>query len=246
MTRDEENAIAPVALVTGAAKRIGAQIVAELHKAGFRILIHCHQSLETAREQVASYNAIRAESAHYLLGDLSERGIGAKLIDQALAWGGRLDLLVNNASQFSSHEDDWDKLFATNLRAPYELSRAAFPYLEKTQGSIVNITDIHASRPLRTYAIYCQTKAALAMQTLALALEFAPKVRVNAVAPGSIIWPEGDNELSAEDQTKILCKTLLQRHGHPEYIAQAVMYCVNNDFVTGQTLRVDGGRDLDC
>ena len=135
-------------------------------------------------------------------------------------------------------------MWRCNVQAPYQLSHAALPYLEGTQGSIINITDVHAHTPLRGYAAYCQTKAALAMQTRALAQEFAPSVRVNAIAPGAIMWPEGANQLDSTIQEKIITKTLLKRHGTPENIAQAMIYLVNNTYVTGQSLQVDGGRHL--
>ena len=118
----------------------------------------------------------------------------------------------------------------------------AAPHLAKTQGCIVNITDLHAEYPMKEYAVYCQTKAALWMQTQALARELAPHIRVNAVAPGAIVWPEGDNLLSTTLQNKIIEKTLLKRHGDPKYIAQTVMFCINNLFMTGQQICVDGGR----
>jgi pteridine reductase len=237
-----ESTSAPVALVTGAAKRIGSEIVKQLHEAGFRVVIHCHQSYQTALTQVAQYNQQRSHSAYTITADLCQSDVASQLIGNVINWAGQLDLLVNNASIFSKHNDDWADMFACNVHAPYELSMAAFPHLVKTQGSIINITDIHAQKPLRGYAAYCQSKAALAMQTQALALEFAPSVRVNAIAPGAIVWPEGDNQLEIDFQARIVAKTLLQRHGHPRYIAKAVLYLANNDFVTGQSLSVDGGR----
>ena len=237
-----ETAAAPVALVTGAAKRIGAEIVAYLHRAGFRVVIHCHQSQQAGATQVADYNQQRADSAHLVIADLCQSNVASQLVGEVIDWAGQCDLLVNNASIFSKHNDDWAALFACNVHAPYDLSLAAYPYLVKTQGSIINITDIHAHKPLRGYAAYCQSKAALAMQTRALALEFAPAVRVNAIAPGSIVWPEGDNQLTADRQQRILANTLLKRQGHPRYIAEAVLYLANNDFVTGQRLSIDGGR----
>lgn len=237
-----ETTSAPVALVTGAAKRIGAEIVAYLHRAGFRVVIHCHQSQQTAATQVARYNQQRANSAHMIIADLCQPNVASQLMDEVIDWAGQCDLLVNNASIFSKHNDDWAALFACNVHAPYDLSLAAYPHLVKTLGSIINITDIHAHKPLRGYAAYCQSKAALAMQTQALAQEFAPVVRVNAIAPGSIVWPEGNNQLAVDRQQRVVAKTLLKRHGHPRYIAEAVLYLVNNDFVTGQSLSIDGGR----
>ncbi len=234
----------PVALVTGAAHRIGAVIAKHLHQAGFRVVVHCYLSLDAAAHLVAECNQIRDDSALVLSADLCSPAAPQDLVAAILAQWGHLDLLVNNASVFSSHDEDWEQMWRCNVQAPYQLSRVAFPHLSLTQGSIINITDIHAHTPLRHHPAYCQTKAALAMQTKALAQEFAPQVRVNAIAPGAIIWPEGENTLTQAKQEHIVSKTLLKRHGNPENIAQAVLYLVNNTYVTGQSLRVDGGRYL--
>lgn len=232
----------PVALVTGAAHRIGAAIAKQLHQAGFRVVVHCHHSLDSATYLVSECNQIRNDSALVLSADLCAPSAAQDLVAAILSQWGQLDLLVNNASVFSSHDEAWEQMWRCNVQAPYQLSRAAFPHLSATQGSIINITDIHAHTPLRQHPAYCQTKAALAMQTKALAQEFSPLVRVNAIAPGAIIWPEGDNALTQAKQEHILSKTLLKRHGNPENITQAVLYLVNNTYVTGQSLQVDGGR----
>lgn len=234
----------PVALVTGAAQRIGAAIARRLHQSGFHVMVHYHHSKEAAMHLADQLNQERANSADTVGADLRDQGAAQVIIDASLSRFGQLNLLVNNASIFSRQDADWMDMFLCNVQAPYGLSLAAFSHLSQTKGSIINITDIHASMPLRHYAAYCQSKAALAMQTRALALEFAPAVRVNAIAPGAIAWPEGDNQVSPNVQDQIIAKTLLQRHGAPQYIAKAVMYLVDNDFVTGQTLQVDGGRYL--
>ncbi|MEI6093970.1 MAG: pteridine reductase [Gammaproteobacteria bacterium] len=234
----------PVALITGAAQRIGAVLANQLHQAGFRVVVHYHHSEAAATESVAAFNKLRANSAVALSADLCSPSAVSFLLEGTVAQWGRLDLIVNNASIFSRQDSDWERMWRCNVQAPYQLSHAAFPYLEATQGSIINITDVHAHTPLRGYAAYCQTKAALAMQTRALSQEFAPSVRVNAIAPGAIMWPEGANQLDSTIQEKIITKTLLKRHGTPENIAQAMMYLVNNTYVTGQSLQVDGGRHL--
>ena len=234
----------PVALITGAAQRIGAVLANQLHQAGFRVVVHYHHSEAAATESVAAFNKLRANSAVALSADLCSPSAVSFLLDATVAQWGRLDVIVNNASIFSRQDLDWERMWRCNVQAPYQLSHAAFPYLEATQGSIINITDVHAHTPLRGYAAYCQTKAALAMQTRALSQEFAPSVRVNAIAPGAIMWPEGVNQLDSTIQEKIITKTLLKRHGTPENIAQAMMYLVNNTYVTGQSLQVDGGRHL--
>jgi len=239
-----------VVLVTGAARRVGAAVAEACHAAGFRVAIHCRHSLTEAHELAAKLNALRPDSAAVFPADLADPAIAPLLIEHVLDWTGRLDLLVNNASLFfrtdynSMNMDDWHSLFTVNVQTPFALSIAARPALAAQQGSIVNITDIHAERPLKGYSVYCQSKAALMMQTRSLAREFAPDVRVNAVAPGSVAWPEQDNALSADIQKTIIASTPLKRHGTPEYIAQAVLALAENTFVTGQILNVDGGRSI--
>lgn len=237
--------VSRVALVTGAARRIGAAIAVRLHQAGFHVIIHCHRSEEPARVLTAQLNHLRANSALVLVADLLIKSSALALIPSAIEWAGRLDLLVNNASIFrrdSDNEADWDDLFLTNTRAPFWLSHAAYPYLAAQEGAIINLTDIHAEKPLKGYSVYCQSKAALALQTKALALKFAPKVRVNAIAPGAIAWPEDTNKIDQDIQTKIIKSTPLKRHGDPAFIAEALLNIALNPFITGQTLNVDGGR----
>ena len=235
---------APVALVTGASRRIGAAIAQHLQAAGFRVVIHCHQSRLVAQVLADEMNRLRGDSARVLSADLYDLDAAQQLLTDTLAWTGRIDLLVNNASMFSRNESDWEAMFTLNVKAPFLLSYAARPSLAKTHGSIINLTDIHADKPLKGYAVYCQSKAALSMQTKALAREFAPNVRVNAVAPGAIMWPEQGNQLSDEQQQMIIASTPLKRHGSPLFIAQAVLALAKNEFITGQTLSVDGGRGL--
>lgn len=239
-----------VALVTGAARRIGAEIASQLHLAGFNVLIHCHNSLPEAQKLVEALNSQRPKSAQVIQQDLCAPDAAKSLIDAALALGGRLDVLVNNASVFertnflSFDEKNWDHLFTANVKAPFLLSLAARSHLALQQGVIINITDIHAERPLKGYSEYCQSKAALILQTKSLAREFAPDVRVNAVSPGAIVWPEHANIVSEEEQAEIISKTPLKRKGQPQYIAQAVLALVENSFITGQILKVDGGRSI--
>jgi len=236
-----------VALVTGAARRIGASIATHLHQAGFNVVIHCHQSQSEAEQLAAKMNSTRKNSALVLVADLMIMSKAVELIANTMGWANRLDLLVNNASVFtkaSLDETEWDRLFTTNVKAPFWLSHSAYPHLAAHQGSIINITDIHAKKTLKDYSSYCQSKAALAMQTTTLAREFAPKVRVNAVAPGATIWPELANQLSEAIQQKIIARTPLKQHGDPLFIAQAVLALVENPFITGQTLSVDGGQEV--
>lgn len=238
----------PVALVTGGARRIGKSIVEHLHAHKFRVVIHCHHSVREAQALAVQLNQRQPNTATVMVANLALSTDIQALMTQALDWGQRLDLLVNNASVFIKTNiratADWDTHFNINVKAPFLLSQQAFTALSQSCGSIINITDIHADKPLKDYSIYCQSKAALVMQTKSLAREFAPNIRVNAIAPGAIAWPEGDNQLNNTLQQQIIDKTPLKRHGDPSYIAHAVLSLVNNPFITGQILAVDGGRSL--
>ncbi|CEG58923.1 pteridine reductase [Legionella fallonii] len=241
---------AKVALVTGGARRIGAAIVTLLHQAGYKVVIHCRNTLSEAHALAVELNNKQQDSALILQRELTEDLAAQEIMTTISDWTGRLDLLVNNASIFVRTEydsfsaTDWQALFDIHVKVPFLLSQAAYPLLKERSGCIINITDIHAEKPLKGYSVYCQSKAALKMQTESLAREFAPEVRVNAVAPGAIMWPENVNSLTREEQQKIIAKTPLKRHGNPQFIAQAVLSLAQNPFITGQTLNVDGGRSL--
>ncbi|KTC92108.1 pteridine reductase [Legionella cincinnatiensis] len=241
---------AKIALVTGGARRVGAVIVQKLHVIGYKVVIHCHQSLQEAQLLAKNLNAQRANSVFVVQKELSEPTAAEDLMAAVNDWAGRLDLLINNASLFirtkttSFSTTDWNALFDIHVKAPFLLSLAARPLLAKQSGSIINITDIHAENPLKGYSVYCQSKAALEMQTKSLAREFAPQVRVNAIAPGAIMWPESANALSPEIQEKIIAKIPLKKHGDPKYIAQAILALAENPYITGQILKVDGGRSI--
>lgn len=246
----ENKQVNPTAIVTGAARRIGAEIARALHQAGFRIVIHCHQSLSEANQLATALNVERADSALAVQFDLSVPEACDSLIEAAIQWTGSLHVLVNNASLFMRSDlsqpqcNLGESLYALNVFAPWRLSVNARPWLEKVSGNIINITDIHAEKPLKGYAEYCQSKAALWMQTKALAREFAPHLRVNAVAPGAIVWPEQENIVSQSVKNQIMKETPLNMHGHPQFIADAVLALIANPFITGQVLRVDGGRSI--
>ncbi|HEX4045313.1 MAG TPA: pteridine reductase [Gammaproteobacteria bacterium] len=242
---------AKVALVTGAARRVGAEIARVLHQAGMRVALHYHTSETAARLLCEQFNQQRPQSALAIAADLQAADSENKLIQQVIDQWQRLDVLVNNASQFyptplaEVTSATWEALLHSNVKAPFFLAQAAAPFLAAQQGSIINITDIHAERPLKAYSVYCISKAALLMATKALAKELAPNVRVNAVAPGAVCWPEGDNALSSTEQQKIIDRTLLARAGSPSDIAKAVLFFVRDaDYVTGQILSVDGGRSV--
>jgi pteridine reductase len=238
-----------VALVTGAARRLGAAIAHCLHAAGANVVIHYRGAESEATQLEAQLNASRKGSAMRLKGDLLAPIAPQALIGAALERWGRLDLLVNNASSFYAtaiggiEAAQWDELIGSNLRAPLFLAQTAAPHLAATKGSIVNIVDIHAERPLKGYLVYSVAKAGLAALTRALALELAPAVRVNAVAPGAIAWPE-DGQFDAAERERIVATTPLKRIGAPEDIARGVHYLATAPFVTGHLLAVDGGRSL--
>lgn len=239
----------PVALVTGGAQRIGAAIARALHAAGYRVLVHYRDSADAATALVQELNALRSESAHRLCANLDSTAAVQALANQAgQAWG-RLDLLVNNASAFhptpigSVNEAQWDSLFASNLKAPFFLSQALAPLLAHSQGSIVNLVDIHAQKPLAQHTVYCVAKAGLVMLTQSLALELAPAVRVNGIAPGAILWPPGQHPDAGEVAQRV-AGIPLRRKGEPEDIANTVLFLARSPYITGQVIAVDGGRSL--
>ncbi|MDR3491056.1 MAG: pteridine reductase [Gammaproteobacteria bacterium] len=249
--QDRQIIATKVALVTGAARRIGAEIAETLHTAGMNVVLHYHTSQQEAESLSAKLNKKRSDSAIFLQADLTQMTALNELVSQAAAKWGSLDVLVNNASEFYTTElsqvtvAEWDDLMSCNLKAPFFLSLAARPYLKMQKGCIVNIADIHGERPMRDYSIYCISKAGLMMVTKALAKELGPDVRVNAVSPGAIMWPEGENSLTEKVKQKIIERTALQRAGAANEIAKAVLYLVRDaDYVTGQVLAVDGGRSL--
>jgi pteridine reductase len=241
----------PLALVTGGARRIGAAIVRRLHADGYDIALHFRQSLDDARALAAGLNATRAGSVLLLQAELDTAEHATALVADTIAKRGRLDALVNNASAFfpsplgATTGAQWNALFDANARAPFFLAQAAAPWLREARGAIVNLVDIHAQRPLRDHAVYGMSKAALVHLTRALALELAPDVRVNAVAPGAILWPEQGKDAAAKHQA--LRATPLGRTGTPEEVAEAVRWLLRDaTYCTGQLLAVDGGRLLEA
>ena len=235
-------------LITGAAKRVGAEIARTLHAAGANVLLHYRSAEAEAEALVAALNALRPGSAACVQADLGAVTELPRLVDAAIGVFGRLDALVNNASSFfptpigSIDEVAWDDLIGSNLKGPLFLSQAAASHLRVARGAIVNITDIHAEWPLKNYPLYSAAKAGLLGLTRALALELAPDVRVNAVAPGPIAWPE-DGGFDADARAKIIDRTLLKRQGEPSDIGRTVRFLIYDaPYVTGQVINVDGGR----
>ena len=240
-----------VALITGGARRVGAAIARKLHGAGASVVIHYHRSAAEAQALAAELNAIRPSSVTPLGGNLLDLKVLTSLVEATIARHGHLDVLVNNASTFyptpvgEITEAQWDDLMGTNLKVPLFLSQAAAPHLKARDGLILNIADIHGQRPLRYHTVYSPAKAGLIMLTQSLARELAPQVRVNAIAPGPVEFPE--QGLTDEMKQAIIDKTLLKRRGSPEDIARAALFFVTEaPYVTGQILAVDGGRSANA
>ncbi len=237
------------ALVTGAARRIGAVIAEALHNAGSGVIIHYMDSAGPAEALAERLNGVRKGSALTAQCDLRETSQIDGMLTRAVGRTGRLDVLVNNASSFyptplgSITADQWRDLVGTNLKAPLFLSQAALPHLRRTRGTIVNIVDVHWQRPLRNHAVYGAAKAGLAMLTRSLAKDLGPDIRVNGVSPGAILWPEGG--IPEPVQESIIRQIPLKRPGEPRDIATAVLFLVRDaPYVNGQILAVDGGRSV--
>jgi len=239
--------ITKTALITGGAKRIGEVTSRLLHEAGYNVIIHCRLSEQTANELAEELNNIRADSAKVVQADLNDETIYNHLIEKAFQCWSRLDVLVNNASSFyptsigSITLDDWNNLINSNMKAPLFLAQAAAPYLKQVQGNIINMTDVHAQRPMKDHTVYCAAKAGLVMLTMSLAKELGPEIRVNSVAPGAILWP--DNDMPEHTKKLILERTTLKKPGDPIDIAKTILFLVRDaHYITGQIIAVDGGR----
>lgn len=242
----------PVTVITGGAKRIGAEICATLHQRGFNIVLHYRHAKKEARQLSESLNARRPKSCVLHQAELNDLEDIEGLAHYATQAWGRLDLLVNNASSFyptpvlQAQETDWDDLMSSNLKGAFFLSQKLAPALQKQQGSIINIIDIYAQHPLKNHPIYCIAKAGLVAMTQSLALELGPDIRVNGVSPGAILWPETDTQdKDKQDQVQqeIIRRTCLERRGEPKDIAQTVAFLAQDaPFISGQIIAVDGGR----
>jgi len=237
------------ALVTGAAKRIGRSIATGLHDQGVNVAIHYRSSSEEARQLCDDLNSKRESSAQCFQANLANVEEVSSLVEKVLAWSSRLDILVNNASTFyptglgQITEDDWVDLMGSNLKGPLFLSQAAAPHLRSSNGTIINIVDIHARRPLRDHIVYGTAKAGLTMLTKSLAKELAPAVRVNGIAPGAITWPE--EGMSDSVKETIIGQIPLGRTGSPEDIVNAVIFLAGDaTYSSGQIIAIDGGRSL--
>jgi pteridine reductase len=249
MNRESHVNKQPVVLVTGGARRVGAAIVRHLHASGYAVAIHYRNSADDAEALAHDLNATRERSAATFAGAFEGDATPDILVASVLEHFGRLDGLVNNASAFyptaigATTAAHWDDLFAANARAPFFLAQAAAPALRDAHGAIVNIVDIYGERPLVGHTVYSMAKAALVMLTQALAKDLAPDIRVNAVAPGAILWPESGKPEEAADA--LIAKTPLGRKGDPADVAEAVRWLLMDArYTTGQVIRIDGGRAL--
>ena len=240
-----------VVLITGGAKRVGAAICRMLHAEGANLMIHYRQSVSEARALQAELNLQRPNSAAIIHGDLLNLAVLPTLVEETVNHFGRLDVLINNASSYYATElgeigdDEWQDLIGSNLKAPLFLSQAASSELIKTKGCIINITDMHVERPKKGYIVYSVAKAGLATLTKSLAYEMAPDVRVNAVAPGPVLWPEDNPQFDEVYRKRVISQTLLKRIGEADDVAKAVRFLIQDaPFMTGQVIAVDGGRSL--
>jgi len=235
--------------ITGGAKRIGAAMARHFHANGANLILHYRNSVDEAQALASELLQGRPDSVALIQADLLDTAGLAKVAAESEQAFGQLDVLINNASSFyptplgTVTEQQWDDLLGSNLKAPFFLAQALAPALKKSQGMILNMADIHARRPLRQHTVYCIAKAGLSMLTLSLAKELGPEVRVNAIAPGAILWPEA--QMAPEDREQIIREIPLARSGTPEDIAQTALFYISAaPYITGQVLAVDGGRSL--
>ena len=240
-----------IVLITGGAKRVGASICRLLHKNGANLMIHYRTSVNEARGLQAELNLKRANSVAIIQGDLLNLSVLPSLVQETIKHFGKLDVLINNASSYypteigGINEEQWQDLMGSNLKAPLFLSQAAAIELRKQQGCIINITDMHVERPKKGYIVYSIAKAGLVTLTKSLAHELSPEVRVNAVAPGPVMWPENNPQFDELYRQRVISQTLLKRIGEPNDIAKAVKFLIQDaPFITGQVIAVDGGRSL--
>jgi len=240
-----------VILITGGAKRVGATMCRELHKQGARLMIHYNNSISEARALQAELNLLRPNSVAIIQGDLLNLNVLPTLVSETVHQFGKLDVLINNASTYyptdlgQINEENWQDLIGSNLKAPVFLAQAAATELRKNSGCIINITDMHIERPKKGYIVYSVAKAGLVTLTKSLAHELSPEVRVNAVAPGPVQWPESNPQFDEVYRQRVINQTLLKRVGEAEDVAKAVKFLIYDaPFITGHILAVDGGRSL--
>lgn len=240
-----------VVLITGAGKRVGAVIAQHCHQLGMRVAIHYRESAQQASNLCDRFNQQRQDSSIAVGADLRETEKLEGLITAVIKKWGRLDVLINNASSFYTvplakvTPLTWEDIIGSNLKAPFFLSQSAAPYLKQHKGCIINLVDIQAQRPLKNYSVYCIAKAGLVMLTKSLAKELGPDIRVNAIAPGIVLWPDDETEFNKALRETIVTRNALKRAGTPQDIANAAVFLIDHaDFITGQVIAIDGGRSL--
>ena len=240
-----------IAIVTGGAKRIGASICRRLHKSNINLIIHYKTSEKEAISLRDELNKQRKNSASLIQADLLDPKSYSKIINEAIKIYGQLNFLINNASTYyptkinQIDQLNWDNLIGSNLKAPLFLCKEAAPFLKENNGSIINITDAHITKPKENYIIYSIAKAGLTTLTKSLAKELGPEIRVNAVAPGPVLWPENSNEFNSSYRKKVISQTMLKKVGEPDDVAKAVEFLLlNSNFITSHILNVDGGRSF--
>ncbi len=247
----DPNSQQKVVLITGGAKRVGAAICRLLHASGANLMIHYRNSVNEARALQSEFNLQRPNSAAIIQADLLTLAALPGLVQETIRHFGRLDVLINNASSYyptelgQIDEQQWHDLTGSNLQAPLFLAQAAANELRRRRGCIVNITDMHVERPKKGYIVYSVAKAGLVTLTKSLAHELAPEVRVNAVAPGPVLWPEDNPQFDEVYRQRVISQTLLKRIGESDDVARAVRFLIDDaPFITGQIIAVDGGRSL--
>jgi pteridine reductase len=237
-----------VMLITGSAQRIGAYIAQAAHADGYRIVLHYRHSFKQTQELQTKLNNIRHNSCISVQADFDLEDDFQEMVNTIKSKFGRLDVLVNNASEFFPTKlidltsTEYDRLFNSNVKGPLFLSKACYPLLKKSKGTIINIVDIHADKPLKNYPVYSMAKAANKMMVKALAKEYAPDIRVNGISPGCIIWPS--ENIDDQDKTEIINRIALGKHGNAKNIYFALSHLIENDYMTGEIIKVDGGRNL--
>ncbi len=242
---------APVVLITGAARRIGAEIAQTFHREGYDVALHYNHSAEDANALAQELNANRTDSAAIFQAELTDISAVKAMAEAVFQWRNDLNVLVNNASSFyptelaNANEEQWDNLMGSNLKGPYFLCQSVANKLRQSKGCIISIADIYAKNPLKGYSIYCIAKAGNVMLTKSLAKELAPDVRVNGIAPGVILWPNTNDQMSDATKYKVIDNVPLGRTGSPADIAQLALFLATNDsYTTGQVIAVDGGSSL--
>lgn len=235
--------------LTGGAKRIGKTTCKHFHDEGFNIIFHYNTSDKEANEIKESLNSIRKDSCFVIQADFNDKSSIERLAEGVAEITDELAVLINNASSFyptpieQASQNEWDDLMATNATTPLFLTQSLLPFLKKAKGCVINISDTLAPSGIKNFSLYSGAKSALEGITKSLAKELAPDIRVNAISPGAILWPE-DEDLTEEQQKERLSKVPLGRIGSPEDISSVAVFLTDAKYITGQVIKVDGGRSV--